>query len=121
MFAFFGNVLKKILGGSRNERIIRARMKIVTEEMNPLEPQMRALSDEQLLELGEVLGFLAGRQDHFMPFDAGPIEARAQPGKMVAGHGFIADHGDSLLVAGKMRGKGDGVDVVATDVSIYPP
>ena len=55
MFGFFGNVLKKILGGSRNERIIRTRMKIVTDEMNPLEPQMRALSDEELLQRSQQL------------------------------------------------------------------
>ncbi|MCD6303940.1 MAG: hypothetical protein J7M21_03140 [Planctomycetes bacterium] len=39
----------KLLGGSRNDRIIRARMRFVVEQVNPLEPRMRALSDEEML------------------------------------------------------------------------
>jgi len=50
MLSFLSNLLTKALGGSRNERIIRARMRFVTEHINPLEPDMRALSDEALLE-----------------------------------------------------------------------
>ena len=38
----------KAIGGSRNERIVRGRMRFVTERVNPLEVKMRELSDEQL-------------------------------------------------------------------------
>ncbi|HUT61336.1 MAG TPA: preprotein translocase subunit SecA [Phycisphaerae bacterium] len=38
----------KAIGGSRNERIVRARMRFVTERINPLEPQMRALGDGEI-------------------------------------------------------------------------
>jgi len=49
MFSFLGKVLKKVLGGSRNERIGRSRLKVVAEQVNPHESEMRALSDAQLL------------------------------------------------------------------------
>ena len=48
MIALLKSLLLKILGGSRNERIIRSRMRFVTEQVNPLEQEMRTLSDEQL-------------------------------------------------------------------------
>jgi len=38
----------KLIGGSRNDRIIRARMQFVTERINPLEGQMRRLTDDQM-------------------------------------------------------------------------
>jgi len=47
-----GKLFIKAIGGTRNERIVRARMKYVTERVNPLEARMRALSDEQMRELG---------------------------------------------------------------------
>ena len=49
MFGFIKKLFIKAIGGTRNERIIRGRMKIVIEEINPLEPQIRELTDEQLL------------------------------------------------------------------------
>ena len=49
MFGLIGKVLIKVLGGTRNERIVRSRLRIVQERVNPLEEQIRALSDEQLL------------------------------------------------------------------------
>lgn len=38
-----------MIGGSRNDRIIRARTAIVREKINPLEERCRAMSDEELL------------------------------------------------------------------------
>ncbi|HUT01435.1 MAG TPA: preprotein translocase subunit SecA [Phycisphaerae bacterium] len=49
MFELLGKVFLKLIGGSRNDRLIRARMKFVVEKVNPLEPEMRALSDEEML------------------------------------------------------------------------
>jgi len=40
----------KMIGGSRNERIVRSHMTWVVERVNPLEDEIRALSDEQMLE-----------------------------------------------------------------------
>ena len=48
MFGLFSKLLIKIMGGSRNDRIVRARLEIVTKQMNPLEPKMRELSDDQI-------------------------------------------------------------------------
>ena len=50
MLKLLGKVFLKAIGGSRNERLIRTRMEYVLERINPLEPQMRELSDEGLLE-----------------------------------------------------------------------
>jgi len=50
MFGLLGKLFLKAIGGSRNERIVRARLEVVHEQINPLEPEMRALSDEALLE-----------------------------------------------------------------------
>jgi len=44
-----------MLGGTRNERIVRGRMRFVTGWINPLEQEMRALSPEQLLATTERL------------------------------------------------------------------
>ena len=49
MLAAIGKVFLKAIGGSRNERVIRSRMEFATERVNPLEPEMRALLDEQML------------------------------------------------------------------------
>jgi len=48
MFGLLGKLFLKLIGGSRNERIVRARMRVVVEEINPLEPEMRALGDDQI-------------------------------------------------------------------------
>jgi len=48
MISLIGKLFLKALGGSRNERIVRSRMKFVKERVNPLEPQMQAMSDDQL-------------------------------------------------------------------------
>jgi preprotein translocase subunit SecA len=50
MFGLIGKVFLKLIGGSRNERILRAKMRVVREEINPLEDDMRALSDGGMLE-----------------------------------------------------------------------
>ncbi len=51
MLGLLNKVLVKLIGGTRNERIVKARMRIVAEKINPLEPRMRALSDEGVLQL----------------------------------------------------------------------
>ena len=48
-------LLLKLIGGSRNERIVRTRMRFVTERMNPLDPQMRELSDQEMLAKSDEL------------------------------------------------------------------
>ena len=45
----------KMIGGSRNERIVRSHMRWVAEQVNPFEDQMRALSDEQMLARSRAL------------------------------------------------------------------
>ena len=50
MLALLNKALVKLIGGTRNERIVRNRMRIVREKINPLEEQMRALSDEEMLQ-----------------------------------------------------------------------
>ncbi|MGB2823347.1 MAG: preprotein translocase subunit SecA [Phycisphaerae bacterium] len=63
MLELLGKVFLTLIGGSRNDRIIRARMKFVTEQVNPLEPQMQALSDEEMLAWSQRLrGRLAGEE-----------------------------------------------------------
>ena len=48
MHQLIQKVFLKVIGGSRDERIGRSRMRFVREEINPLEEQMRSLSDEDL-------------------------------------------------------------------------
>jgi preprotein translocase subunit SecA len=55
MLASLGRAFLKLIGGTRNERIIRARMHVVREQIDPLEEQMRGLSDAQMLELSRRL------------------------------------------------------------------
>jgi preprotein translocase subunit SecA len=74
MLQTLGKVFVKLLGGSRNERIVRNRMKIVRERINPLEDRMRALSDEQMRELSDEL---AGRLADGEPRDSVLPEAFA--------------------------------------------
>jgi len=49
MIKFAKSLLLKLIGGSRNDRIVRSRMQFVIERVNPLEPEMRELTDEQVL------------------------------------------------------------------------
>ncbi len=49
MLNVLSKFVKKLMGGSRNERIIRARMATVVEEINPLEAKMQELSDDDML------------------------------------------------------------------------
>ncbi len=49
MFGILGKIFVKAIGGTRNERIVRKRMEFVTAQVNPLESEMRSLSDEQML------------------------------------------------------------------------
>ncbi|MBN1553492.1 MAG: preprotein translocase subunit SecA [Phycisphaerae bacterium] len=55
MLGLLRKLFIKSIGGTRNERIVRGRMKIVVEEINPLEPELRALSDEELLSRSRAL------------------------------------------------------------------
>ena len=48
MIGLLGKLFVKMIGGSRNERLVRSRMRFVRERMNPLEPAARALTDEQM-------------------------------------------------------------------------
>ncbi|GAG00445.1 unnamed protein product, partial [marine sediment metagenome] len=48
MLKLVRSLFLKAIGGSRNERIVRARMRFVRERINPLEPEVRALSDEKM-------------------------------------------------------------------------
>ncbi len=41
-------VFIKLIGGTRNERIIRSLRHVVEEQVNPLEPQFTAMSDDEL-------------------------------------------------------------------------
>ncbi len=43
-------IFLKLIGGSRNERIIRNRLDFIREQVNPLESEMPDLSDEALLD-----------------------------------------------------------------------
>jgi preprotein translocase subunit SecA len=50
MLGLLNKALIKLIGGTRNERMVRARMHVVQERINPLEDEVRALSDEGLLQ-----------------------------------------------------------------------
>jgi len=45
-----GKIFLKLIGGTRNERLIRSRLDYVVTKVNPLEPEIRELSDEALLQ-----------------------------------------------------------------------
>ena len=45
-----GKIFLKLIGGTRNERLIRSRLDYVVTKINPLEPEMRALSDQELFD-----------------------------------------------------------------------
>jgi len=55
MLGLLGKAFLKLIGGTRNERLIRSRLDYVVTKINPLEPEMRALSDQELLDRGEEL------------------------------------------------------------------
>jgi preprotein translocase subunit SecA len=55
MLKFFQALFLKMIGGTRNERLVRARMRFVQEQVNPLEERMRGLTQEQMLELSHEL------------------------------------------------------------------
>ena len=55
MLQLLGKVFLKAIGGSRNDRIIRSRTRVAVEQMNPLEPSMRALTDEEMLQRSRAL------------------------------------------------------------------
>ncbi|MFA6133420.1 MAG: preprotein translocase subunit SecA [Phycisphaerae bacterium] len=48
MLGLINALVVKLIGGTRNERIVRARMKIVLDRINPLEAEIHALSDDQM-------------------------------------------------------------------------
>jgi len=49
MFGWITKAFLKLIGGTRNDRIIRAKLRWVRERVNPLEERMQALSDEEML------------------------------------------------------------------------
>jgi preprotein translocase subunit SecA len=53
MFKALGKIFLKLIGGSRNERLIRSRLDYIVTKVNPLEPEIRALSDQELLARSE--------------------------------------------------------------------
>jgi len=55
MLKALGNMFLKLIGGTRNERLIRSRLDYVVTKINPLEPEIRALSDHELLARSEDL------------------------------------------------------------------
>ncbi len=55
MLKLLGRVFLKLIGGSRNDRIVRGKMRTVEEQMNPLEERLRPLSDAELLGVSEAL------------------------------------------------------------------
>ncbi len=64
MFGLFGRLMIKLMGGTRNERVVRSRMKWVVEEVNPLEESLRSLSDEDILRKSmELRRRVAGGED----------------------------------------------------------
>ena len=48
MLGLLKTLFLKMIGGSRNERIVRSRLHYVREHPNALEQQVRQLDDEQL-------------------------------------------------------------------------
>ena len=50
MLKAVGKTFLKLIGGTRNERLIRSRLEYVVAKVNPLEPEIRALSDQGLLD-----------------------------------------------------------------------
>ncbi|MBT3199276.1 MAG: preprotein translocase subunit SecA [Phycisphaerales bacterium] len=50
MLKAVGKTFLKLIGGTRNERLIRSRLDYVVTKVNPLEPEIRELSDQQLLD-----------------------------------------------------------------------
>jgi len=55
MLQSIGNVLVKMMGGTRNERLVRRMRQRIVERVNPLEAQIAALSDEAILERSKAL------------------------------------------------------------------
>ena len=50
MLELLNKALVKLIGGTRNERIVRTKLRLVQERINPLEDSMRTASDEGLLQ-----------------------------------------------------------------------
>ena len=55
MFGLIEKLFLKALGGSRNERIVRGRLKFIREKVNPFEDQVKALGDDDLLARSQSL------------------------------------------------------------------
>ncbi|RPI60778.1 MAG: hypothetical protein EHM48_06680, partial [Planctomycetaceae bacterium] len=55
MLDLIGKLFLKALGGTRNERISRSRLRFVREQVNPLEDSVRSLTDEQMLAKSQEL------------------------------------------------------------------
>jgi preprotein translocase subunit SecA len=52
MLGSLGRIFLKVIGGSRNERLVRTRLTFVREQVNPLEEHIRGWSDDQLRSRG---------------------------------------------------------------------
>ena len=55
MLGWLGKLIIRVMGGTRNERIVRARLADVDAQINPQEAEMLALSDEALIERSGLL------------------------------------------------------------------
>ncbi|MFP4104528.1 MAG: preprotein translocase subunit SecA [Phycisphaerae bacterium] len=55
MLNFASKLFLKLIGGSRNDRLVRAKLKYIRERVNPLEEKMRGLPDEEFPKITERL------------------------------------------------------------------
>ena len=107
MIGLLRKLFIKSIGGTRNERLVRARMKIVHEKINPLEEQVKALSPDQLMEKSRKLreDIIAGKvkRDDALPEAFAMIREASRRGRehrqydvqlvagMILDHGWIAE------------------------------
>ena len=102
MLGIIKKFVLKLLGGSRDERIVRSRMEFVRERINPLEEHVRKLTDEQMrAKTAELKRRLAGGEsrDDILP------EAFALV-REATWRGLQIRHFDVQLVAGMVLDQG---------------
>ncbi len=102
MLKLLGHLFLKLIGGSRNERLVRARLRRVREEINPLEDEIQRLSDEELLVRSDELRQRRGGGE---PRDAILPEAFALV-REAARRSRSHRHFDVQLVAGMILDEG---------------
>ena len=107
MIGLIRKLFIKSIGGTRNERIVRARLDIVQNKINPLEDKVKALTDEQLLarslELREGLTGKKLKRDDVLPEAFALIREASRRARdhrqydvqlvagMILDHGWIAE------------------------------